>query len=263
METELMPVESSLSAGQLDRFKSMSSKDWWAIYGRQGAFYKTIDHEKYAQTINNLVLVKHTADWAIGRFVVELQKQIQAEFEEWDKKYYKDPDKKPEYTSAEAWFDDHRDIMRLSWRQAKRHRWVYLNVDFEFSDLGYKKNKAITDFIEDKETRRKFSKLIKEKRLNEAEVERGLELFISGLEDEARDTGLKKKVFENEVTERVMKKVANIIDHELKEEIEIKEIISQGKNVVIKCTRVSDAERVRDVLVMMESTIKLKAFRYQ
>lgn len=254
-----MPLES----GTLDNFKNMSSSQWWAIYGRQGSFYKTIDHDKYAQTINNLVLVKHAADWAIGRFVVELQKQIQAEFDQWEKKYYKDPEKKPEYTSVEAWFDDHRDMMRLSWRQAKRHRWVYLNVDFEFSDLGYKKNKAITDFIEDKETRRKFSKLIKDKRLNESEVERGLELFIAGLEDEARDTGIKKSVFETEITEKILKKVSNIIDHELKEEIEIKDIISKGRDVIIKCARATDAERVRDVLVQLEPMIKLKAFRYK
>jgi len=255
-----MPIE----PGSLDRFKNITSKDWWAIYGRQGAWYKTIDHEKYAQALHGMVTFYHATDWMLGRFVVELQKQIQVEFEKWYKEYYKDPEKKPEYTSAESWFNDHRSEAGISWRQAKRHRYVFLNAEFEFADLGYKKIKMIDDFIgDDKETKRKISQLIKQKKWNESEVERSLELFVNNIEEEARAKNLKPKVFKEQATERVLKKIENIIDHKMKEEIEIKDIISKGKDAIIRCTRVSDAERVRDVLVQMEPTIKLKAFRYK
>lgn len=259
MDSEITAIETS----SLDRFKSLTPAQWWDIYGRQGSWYKTIDHEKYAETINNLVLVKHAADWAIGRFVVELQRQIQAEFEIWDKQYYKDPEKKPEYTSAEAWFDDHGDKMRLSWRQAKRHRWVYLNVDFEFSDLGYKKNKTIADFLgDDKETRRKFSSLVKQRKLNEGEVERSLELFISGLEDEAREIGMNKRAFQEEMTEKVLKKIGTVIDRKLKDDIKIS-IIRKGKDNIIRASSVTEGDRVNRVLIDILPQIKLKALKYE
>lgn len=105
-----------LEPSALERFKNLSSKQWWSTFGRQGAYYNTIDHDKYAETIYNLARLKRASDWAIGRFVVELQKKIQQEFNEWSSRYYKDPDKRPEYTSVEKWFDDHYDTTRLSWR---------------------------------------------------------------------------------------------------------------------------------------------------
>jgi len=50
MSRDLIKLEPSA----LERFKNLSSDQWWATFGRQGSYYDTIDHDKYAQTIYNL-----------------------------------------------------------------------------------------------------------------------------------------------------------------------------------------------------------------
>ena len=246
----------------LEKFKSLSSDQWWRAFGRQGAYYYTVDHEKYADMIFNLARMKRASDWAIGRFVVELQKQLQKEFNEWDKKYYKDPAKKPEYTSPEKWFNDHYDQTRLSWRQAKRHQWVYLNVDPNYSDLGYKKNRAIEDYIgDDEDVKKRFRQLVRDKQLSETEVEKTLEIYIDELQAAARDQGMTGKAYDRKVKDSVLKKIEQITDLKLKDEIEIKKIIAEGCDVVIKCSRVKDAARIRDTIISMEEQIKLKAYK--
>lgn len=246
----------------LERFRNLSSEQWWSTFGRQGAFYATVDHDKYAQTIFNLARLKRASDWAIGRFVVELQRKVQEEYTIWREKYYSDPDKRPEYTSAEKWFDEHYETTMLSWRQAKRHQWVYLNVDFEYSDLGYRKNRAIEDYIgDDADTKKAFRKLVRDKKLNEVEVEKALELFVDRLQEEARDQGLTDESFERDTRAKVIKQIERMGDLTLKNEIDIKSITAEGSTVIIKCARAKDAARVRDTIISMEEQIKLKAYK--
>jgi hypothetical protein len=246
----------------LEQFKKISDKQWWAIFGRQGSWYHTVDHDKYAYAIYNLSKIKRASDWVIGRFVVELQKQIQKEHDEWDKKYYKDQEKKPEYTSAEKWFDDHYKETRLSWRSAKRHRWVYLNIDPEFSDLGYRKNKTIDDLVgKNEELKKYFRRVTKDKNLDEEELERLLYIYYEKLEEEAKDRGFTEKAWEREATQKILNRLEKIEDYRLKNTIKIKKIYNEGKTVLLECANTADAEFVRDAIISTEDKILFKAYR--
>ncbi len=256
-----MPIEPSRMA----YFKNISSKDWLEKYGRQGAWYKTVDYEKFAEEVNKILKLKHATTWLIGKFYIELQQQIQNEVREWDKLYYKDPEKKPEYTGVDTCWDDLYDkgLVLISSRQAKRCKAVCLKTEFEFADLGYKKIKMIDDFVgEDKELKHKISALVKRKEWNEDEVQHSLELFVNNIEEEARAQNLKPKVFREEATERVLKKIENIIDNKLKEEIKIS-LILRGKDNIIRATNAADAKLINEILPDFISQIKLKALRYK
>lgn len=246
----------------IDKFKALSSRQWWEMFGRQGSFYKTVDHDKYSKTIFNLVRLKSASEYVTGRFVAELIGQIQREVDDWNDKYYKDPSKQPEYVSARKWFDDHYNDTRVSWKTAGRYLWIYQNVDPEFSDLGYRKNKAVEDFLgNDEEYKKKFRKLIRDSDLNETEVEKTLEIFIDRIGSEAQEQGLKESTFKHNAKERIFKEIQKISDLTLKNEIDIKKIYSEGTDAIISCGRIKDAAKVRDVLIAMEQQIKLKAYK--
>ncbi|MBP7735940.1 MAG: hypothetical protein KA369_08210 [Spirochaetes bacterium] len=246
----------------IEKFQKLTSGQWWEMFGRQGAHYYTINHDKYSGTLYNLVRLKRASEYVTGRFVAELIEQIQREVDEWNDKYYRDEKKTPEYTSARKWFDDHYEETRISWKQAGRYLWIYKNIDPEFSGLGYKKNYDINTILhDDKEMQRKFRELTRDNKLSETEVQDRLLAYIEELEEEAREEGVKGNVFNKDLKDRVFKKIENMADLKNKNSIAIKEISSAGAEVVIRCGKARDAERIRDVLISMEEQLKLKAYK--
>lgn len=247
---------------ELDRFQSISSRAWWEMFGRQGAHYFTVDHDKYAQTLYNLARLKRASEYVTGRFVAELIEQVQREVNDWNDKFYKDPARRPEYVSARKWFDDHYAETGISWKTAGRYLWTYQNVDPEFSGLGYRKNRAVEDFLgDDEEYKKRFRKLIHDRGLSEVEVEQTLEVFIDRVETEAHEQGTRDSSVKARVKAGIFREIEKISDRVLKNEIDIREISAEGPNVMIRCGRARDAARIRDAVIAMEQQIKLRAYK--